>query len=217
MDEWWTYAPSDFLLYSRTIYERQFALMNQALWPAQALVMGVAAAAMLLQASRSRWALSASGLLQAALWGSVAWLYFLERHAQINFIAPVMAVGFALQAVLLAAYAVLSPFRLAGARPLGSAMAALALFAVPLLPLFQQRAFMEAEIVGFAPDPTAAFTLGLLAAAQRPPILLALVPLAWLGFSALALWTMGSPSWGAVLAFALVAAVALRPRVQRSR
>ncbi len=211
MDEWWTFAPSDFLLYSRASYERQFALLNLAVWPGQAAAMGAAALALMLQAMGGRRAPMAAGLLLAGLWLAVAWLYFLDRHEQINFIAPVMAAAFVCQAALLAAVAVFAPLRLGGARPLGSALAALALFAFPLLPLLQGRAFIEAEIVGLAPDPTAAFTLGALAAASRAPPVLALIPLGWLGFSALALWTMGSPAWAATLAAAIVGAVALRP------
>jgi hypothetical protein len=211
MDEWWTYAPSDFLLFSRAAYERQFALLNLAVWPGQAAAMGAAAGVVLLQSLQGRRATMAAGLLMAMLWLAVAWLYFIDRHAQINFVAPVMAAGFVLQATLIAAAAVFAPHRLQGARPLGSALAALALFAFPLLPLLQARPFIEAEIVGLAPDPTAVFTLGALAAATRPLLALAVIPLGWLGFSTLALWTMGSPTGGATAAAAILAAVALRP------
>jgi hypothetical protein len=209
MGEWWTYAPSDFLLFSRAVYERQFALLNLAVWPGQALTMGVAAIVMILQSMGGRRAATTAGLLAALLWLSVASLYFAGRHAQINFIAPAMAAGFTLQAVAVAAVAVIAPQRLAGARPAGAALAVLALFAFPLLALLQGRPFIEAEIVGLAPDPTAAFTLGVLASAVRPAFFLAIIPLGWFGFSTLALWTMGSPSWGATSAAAILGAVAL--------
>jgi hypothetical protein len=209
MGEWWTYTPSDFLLFSRAVYERQFALLNLAVWPGQALTMGAAAIVVVLQSMGGRRAATAAGLLAALLWLSVTWFYFIDRHAQINFIAPAMAAGFVIQAVALAAVAVFAPHRLEGARPAGAALAALALFAFPLLALLQGRAFIEAEIAGLAPDPTAAFTLGMLASAVRPVFVLAIIPLGWLGFSTLALWTMGSPTWGATAAAAILGAVAL--------
>ena len=55
MTEWWTYRPSDFLLFSPRTYHRLFELYNEWLWPAQPLV-------------TLFWL-----LLWVALWRGIAW------------------------------------------------------------------------------------------------------------------------------------------------
>jgi hypothetical protein len=50
MQEWWSYRPGDFLLFSPRTYWRLFQLTNEALWPLQipVLLIGAAILAMLL-------------------------------------------------------------------------------------------------------------------------------------------------------------------------
>ena len=43
MSEWWTYRPSDFLMFAPRTYWRLFELHNEAWWPAQAIVSVLAA------------------------------------------------------------------------------------------------------------------------------------------------------------------------------
>ena len=38
MSEWWTYRPSDFLMFAPRTYWRLFELHNEAWWPAQPLL-----------------------------------------------------------------------------------------------------------------------------------------------------------------------------------
>ena len=40
MSEWWTYRPSDFLLFSPRTYHRLFELYNREIWPAQLASLG---------------------------------------------------------------------------------------------------------------------------------------------------------------------------------
>ena len=49
MQEWWSYRPGDFLLFSPRTYWRLFQLANEALWPLQipVLLIGAAILAML--------------------------------------------------------------------------------------------------------------------------------------------------------------------------
>ena len=39
MGDWWSYTPSDFLLFSARTYYRLFELYNRAIWPAQILAL----------------------------------------------------------------------------------------------------------------------------------------------------------------------------------
>ena len=44
MQEWWSYRPGDFLLFSPRTYWRLFQLANEALWPLQIPVLLIGAA-----------------------------------------------------------------------------------------------------------------------------------------------------------------------------
>ena len=46
MTEWWTYRPSDFLMFAPRTYWRLFELHNEAWWPAQALLLLAGSAAL---------------------------------------------------------------------------------------------------------------------------------------------------------------------------
>ena len=75
MAEWWTYALSDFLLFSPRTYYRLFELYNAAVWPEQVLAAaaGLAIAAML-RKPRPWQGRVVAGLL-AACWLWIAWAY----------------------------------------------------------------------------------------------------------------------------------------------
>ena len=53
MSEWWTYRPSDFLMFSPRIYWRLFASINESFWPAQPVLI-VAGLAWLARARAQR-------------------------------------------------------------------------------------------------------------------------------------------------------------------
>jgi len=74
----------------------------------------------------------------------------------------------------------------------GLSVAAAGLVAYPFLSLLLGRPWMGAELFGIAPDPTAIVTLGVLfIASGRLVALLYPIPLLWLLFSGLTLYTMG--------------------------
>jgi hypothetical protein len=84
----------------------------------------------------------------------------------------------------------------------------LALFAAgvvfyPLLAPLLGRAWIQAEIFGVAPDPTAVATIGALLPAKGRIAWLLALPLLWCAITALTLWTMEAPD-AAVPASALV-------------
>ena len=203
--EWWTYRPSDFLMFAPHIYWRLFESLNAAWWPAQPLLVGAALAWF---AAWARPRAAAVGLLRwaalglAACWALVAWTFLQQRFAPINWIASAYAAAFVAQALGLLMLGLGGAVRGTASRLRRAAGAALLLWALlghPLLALAAGRPWLQAEVFGLAPDPTVIFTLGYLllldadAAHGRWALrLLWLLPLAWcvVGFATLA--TMGS-------------------------
>ena len=223
MSEWWTYRPSDFLMFAPRTWWRLFELHNAALWPAQPLLV-LAGLAWLAWLQR-RWSspdptpLRVGAAALAAAWAFVGWAFMLERYAPINWVACGFAALFVAQAVglaVLVATAGLQTAQSRVSRRLGAALVAWALLAHPMLAPLSGRPWSQAEVFGLAPDPTAIATLGLLlcADAQRRParwLLRALwaVALAWCVLSAATLWTLGSAQgWVPLLAAALAVAAA---------
>lgn len=209
MDAWLTYSLDDFLLFSPRTYYRLFELHNRALWPAQFPAVGLGLAVLvLLHRGRGR---AVAGIL-AAGWLWVAWAWLLQRYDTINWAARYLAAGFALQALLLLwTGAVRDRLRF---RPRGTpagwtglAMVGFATGVQPLIGPLAGRAWMEAEIVFLAPDPTVMATLGALLAAGRTAWTLLVVPLAWCAVSGATLWAMQAPEAPLMPAAAVVTLV----------
>lgn len=173
MSEWWTYSLSDFLMFSARTYYRQFALLNREWWPLHLLALG-AGIALLACMRRANGARAAFALLGVA-WVWSGWAYHVQRYADINTGAPYFALAFFMQAGLLARTA-LTPVEQVG----GKAAAALVVLALayPLLAPLDGRDWWQAEVIGFAPDPTVVASLGALLA-WRAPWPLWVIPLLW--------------------------------------
>ena len=223
MSEWWTYRPSDLLMFAPRTYWRLFELHNASMWPLQllttllALMLGVAL-------WRGHGAALRTGLaLLAACWIGVAWTFLWRRYAPIFSAADAFAIGFALQALLLLLLSLrgsLQPSNHTLGRTSGLALLAWAVLVHPLLAVIASRPLAQAEVFGLAPDPTAIGTLGVLlclGSGQRLARWLhgAACGLAvlWCAVSAATLWTMGSPQgWVPALAVGVVAITALARR-----
>jgi hypothetical protein len=218
MSEWWTYRPSDFLLFAPRTYYRLIEIYNQELWPAQiaALVVILIVTTMAWRASPGAGRVVAIAL--AIAWALSGWRFHWHHYATINWAAPWFAVGFALQALLLMwaamsdrlAYAIGTGAR----RTVGGALVALAVVVQPTTALALGRPWPQLEVAGLFPDPTAIATLGLLVAAHRAHWSLYPLPLAWCVISALTLRTMAAPD--AILP-AVAAAVAVLALVASRR
>lgn len=217
MSEWWTYSPSDFLLFSARVYYRLFELHNQALWPAQILmlVLGLAILWLMLRPMRNgnRFVFAALG----ALWIWIAWSFFLERYGTINWASVYIAPLFALQGLAMIWFGAVRG-RLAFAETprspelISSALFTFALVVYPLLaPLFG-RSWTGAEIFGIAPDPTAAATLAVLANVRQTQIWLMVVPMLWCALTGEILHLLDASDFfvAPTLAFAAVAVVVSR-------
>ena len=198
MSEWWTYSLSDFLLFAPRTYYRLFELYNASVWPLHvlALALGAAILVLLRRAGAARGRVIAA--LLAGVWLWVAWAYFLEQYATINWAAEYFAWGFALEALLLATIGVARPldFR-PSANLAGRAGIALFVFALVLQPLIGPlagRSWTAAEIFAIAPDPTVTATLALLLLARSRAVWLLLpLPVLWCAVTGATAWAMKSP------------------------
>lgn len=210
MSEWWTYQLSDFLLFSARTYYRLFELYNAELWPAHLVALGLGLAILVVSLRPKPWAARSACALLAACWLWVAWAFHLQRYASINWAATWFAAVFAIEGVLLLACTgfgarlrIRAPGGLAGNAGLG-----LLLFAVlvqPWLGVALGRPWLQAEVFGLAPDPTAVGTLGVLLLLRfvedtgRPrrtlvlTLLLWPIPVLWCLVSGLTLWAMEAP------------------------
>jgi len=220
VSEWWSYRPSDFLMFAPRIYWRLFESINAAVWPAQLLLVAAALAWLLWFVRRGgESAPRASAVALGLSWLFVAWAFLLQRYAPINWAAESFALGFGLQGLGLLALVRcgplqpnLQPWR----RGVGLGLLLWALLGHPLLAVPAGRPWTQAEVFGLAPDPTVIGTLGWLllwegCRASARVLLRGLwgMPLAWCAISAATLGTMGT--WQALppLAAALLAWVAV--------
>ena len=214
MAEWWTYVPADVQLFSARTYARLVEAHNRALWPAQWLMLGCGAVALVALLRRVG---DAARLLAAlcALWClTVAWDFLVLRYARIHWAAPEMALGFALQALVLALLARRDAFERAPeawGRATAVVLLLLALAGLPLLaPALSGAPWWRAEVVGLMPAPT---VLAMLALVPLTPAglgrwLLLPLPLAWCVVEAVTLAALGSPAWPLLPLAALLSLVA---------
>jgi len=211
MTEWWTYRPSDFLLFSARTYYRLFELHNAALWPAQLLTIGLGLLAWIALWRDRAGARRVVCALFGLAWLGVAWAFHWQRYAGINWAATWFAAAFAVQGLLLC-WAAFGASEEGGARSRRKAGLALLLFALvaqPMLGVLIGRPWAQAELFGIAPDPTVLGTLGVLLMLSRKAWLWP-VPLMWCAISGTTLATMGAADALVLPAAALLAlAVAL--------
>ena len=87
MQEWWSYRPGDFLLFSPRSYWRLFQLANEALWPLQIPVLLIGAAILAMLFRPRAWADRAIPAVLAGAWlcASVGFLWM--HYAAINWTA----------------------------------------------------------------------------------------------------------------------------------
>lgn len=209
MTEWWTYRPSDFLLFSPRTYYRLFELYNAAVWPAHLLALGLALALWLALLQGRAWAPRAACALLAAAWLWVAWAFHSQRFAAINWAATWYAAAFALQGVLLAGAAARAGARVVvrrgPARTLGLALLFFALVVQPVVGVLLGRPWQQAEVFGLAPDPTVLGTLGVLLLRPAMALWLWPIPLLWSAVTGITLATMHAADAGLMPAAALLA------------
>lgn len=226
MTEWWTYRPSDFLMFAPRTYHRLFELANVELWPLHLLLSAAGAAIGLALVLRWPHAARAASALLGVLWSWLGWAFLWQRYAPINWAASGFAIAFALEGVLLLGFAVLagepgSASRGARSRQVGLGLWWFALVLHPAIAPLLGRPWLQSEWFGIAPDPTVLATLGLLLLVgplgRSPPrgaravgVLLWAVPLLWCVISGTTLAVMASLQAGLLPAAGLLALYAAR-------
>jgi hypothetical protein len=146
MSEWWSYRPSDFLLFSSRAYGRLVERHNAETWPLHLVALAMGIAILVLLWRRPRHAAPAVAALLAIAWAFSGWSFHLERYAAINWAATWFAAAHAWQ-------------------PRRSRVAltgfSLVLFGWPAVALLLGRPWTQGELWGLMPDPTALATLAL--------------------------------------------------------
>ncbi len=212
MSAWLSYSLSDFMMFSKDTYFRLFELHNVALWPAQLAVLAGAIAIVVLTRRGGPWAGRLTSMIFAAAWLGCAWAFHLERYAQVHLAAPLFAATFGSQALVLVWLGVVrGRLAIGGSGPermIGWLGLAAAFVGYPLLAPLSGRPLLQAELVGLAPDPTAAAAFALALLAKRSPWVLLVIPTAWSAVSAATLWTLDARGQALVLPLIAVSALA---------
>jgi hypothetical protein len=231
VSEWWTYRPSDFLLFSASTYYRLFEMHNAALWPAHAAAFGLSVVLLWLVWHGGRGATRGAFAVVAAGWLCCAGLYFWVRYATINWAAVWFAAAFALEGALLLGLASShacpalperAPGDRLGARRTVGAALLIAGIAYPVAAPLLGRPWTQAEVFGLAPDPTAIGTLGVLLLLEAgsgrclPRWLRAAwlwtFPVVWCLITGMTLWTLHATEAIVAPAAAALALLATRLR-----
>lgn len=199
------------LPFTQTQFFEVFRQYNEAVWPAQLLLLALGVAAVLI-ASRSseRRARAVSGIL-AALWLWMGAIYHLVFFRDINGAAVLFGVLFILQGGLFAWFGLWKSELAFHARSdtRGAAGAALILYALvlyPLLGLLAGHRYPAAPTFGL-PCPTTILTLGLLLWTRPPvPRSVLLIPTVWALVGTVAAVRLGVPEdFGLFVAGAIAA------------
>lgn len=219
MNEWLSYSLSDLLLFAPETYWRLFERANADQWPMPlaGLAGGVLVLALALWSTpiAVRLAAGLTGIGMLSVSHGFLWVLFLPINPTLNVVAPVYALGGALLLIFACTGKYLR-------RERGTFVPALLIFLAtvgyPLLALLQGRNLHAAEFTGIAPDPTAivAMAMALLALQQRTRLALLPLPLTWLTWSALTLYTLDTAAWLVPATAVFIALAAVLPWWRKS-
>lgn len=203
MTEWWTYRPSDFLMFSPRVYARLIDTVNTEAWPLQFIGALAALALLVLLVRRDDGGPRLALRVLAFAWGSVALVFHARHFSTINTAAPLFAWAFGVQAlVFLAVTAWVRGLGWAEGegwrRPAALLLAAAALL-YPLAAPLLGRPWGQAQTFGLLPDPTVLATLAVLLRLRLPRFIAPLawvLPLLWCGVAVLLQWTLHEAAAG---------------------
>lgn len=212
MFEWWTYALSDFLLFSPRAYYALIWRYNQDVWPLHvvAFAIGMVMSTGFVRPNHGRMRLGTAAL--GVAWGWIGWSFLWHQYVTINWAATWFAAAFTLQGLLLLLFAV-SGLHTRGREPVGNILGAglfvFALTAYPLVAPIMGRGWQAAEVSGILADPTAVATLAWIATFAGGAIKwwLMAIPGLWCLMTGATLWTLGAPDYFLAPVCALVAIV----------
>lgn len=207
------YGLEDFLLFAPRTFYRLVEIHHLAIWPSQILTL-LAGIVIGLWLWRPRRPAVVPALL-AVLWLWVAFAWFYRRYATINWAADYLAALFALEGLLLLAMAWSGGMRIAVGRDrqagLGLFWAVLA--GSPFLAPLAGRSWLQLDLFGATPDPTAMGTLAVLVATRGRGRWIGLpIPLLWCLISGATQLAMDAPlAWVAPLVACGVVLCVLTP------
>lgn len=190
---------ADVQIYTALSYDRLVERCLREAWPAPLWVIGAGLALLVLLVRRPAWAARALAAVAALACAAVAARWLPHCYAELHWISPTLAGGYALQALLLAAAAAAPRAGLAAPSDLRLRAALLlfaaALLAVPLLGLPPGASLWRAEWLGLMPAPGLAACLAVLPLLTlRWRLLLLPAPLAGIAFESLTLASIGRGS-----------------------
>lgn len=196
MLQWLGYGLADLVIYSPRAYSALVQAYNQAVWPLHLLAAALMAAIAVLLCRRTQRGLRICMVLLAACWLWTAIAFLLQRYSTLHWAAGYMALAFTGQALWLLLMALLpapggEPWRLSRIRNIGWAIFVAGIIAPFALILYQGKPWMQLEMPGLMPDPTAIATLGALLLARGKMVVPAsIIPLAWCAYSGSLRWAM---------------------------
>jgi len=207
---WDSYHVRDFIPFSREVHLRLIERVNDAQWPLQLgfIALGVLAAGFAVR-GRPRRALA----LLAPAWGWTAAVFFLQFYSELTWAGRWFAAGFGLEALfVLTALPWRSAHRETTMRFDPTTVAALLLWGggvilYPLAAPLSGAGWIQSEVFGVHPAPTALCTLGLLLVSLRGPWLgvCGWIPLLWCLVEGLVLRHFGLPRAWALFLGGLIA------------
>lgn len=207
MNGWTSYALQDFIPFTADIYFRLIERMSETFWPLHLLTLMLAVVAIWLAfKNHSRFA----SMLIAPVWAFIAYAFFIQRYAELNWAGGYIGYLFLAQAFLSLVIAWTGFGLDSGPRKRPIAVMAIiiilvGLIGLPLMAPFNGGSWLQTEVFGIHADPTAVTTLGLSLIIFRGWALwlIALIPLLWLLLSGLTLWVLGSAT--AIVLFSVMA------------
>ena len=196
MGELTSYSLSDFILFSDRVYYRQFELYNHAVWPLHliAILFSLVIIYTLWKKPAAAWTGRLIAVLLTLSWIWVAWVFLYERFYQIHVVANWYALGFVLQAGLLAWYGIIkNQFTLSDDSRLRINIVLVLLFIslliYPFIAFMTGRSWLQFEMFSLAPDPTVLATIAILFL-YKASSLLYVLPITWLLISSVTLIVM---------------------------
>lgn len=207
MNGWTSYTLQDFIPFTADIYFRLIERMSETFWPLHllTLLLGVAAVWLAFK-NHSRLAC----LLIAPVWAFVGFAFFIQRYAELNWAGGYIGYFFLAQAILLLFIALTgagldNAIRKRPSAVIGIFIALVGGIGLPFITPITGGAWLQAEVFGIHPDPTAMTTLGLTLIMFRGwgLWLMAIIPALWLLISGLTLWVLGATE--AIVLFTVLA------------
>ena len=174
LQDWFSYRLTDFIMFSQASYDRMVTSYNQVFWPWQVAVIAAALFAWWISIRHAN--IRTLLILVAASWLLTAYGFFWQRYSLIFLVAPWFAGLFLLQTMLIVLLlnspdtSILDTKKYASRYYLAYLLMFFALFIQP---------FVSNEFVGFMPDSTVMFTLGVIFILQKQRWWLYVIPSFW--------------------------------------